>query len=86
MTQSFAADSPADRARAQAANEFITAAVAATGALLAGLVFNAWGWQAIQWALLPLLGGLAVCSWRGSRPGAAANLTMPPARVSPDSN
>ncbi|MCV2370786.1 MFS transporter, partial [Paucibacter oligotrophus] len=56
LTQSFAADSPADRARAQAANEFITAAVAAIGSLLAGVVYNAWGWSAIQLGVLPLLG------------------------------
>jgi MFS family permease len=55
LTQSFADDSPADRARAQAANEFITAAVAASGSLLAGMVFNAWGWSAIQIGTLPLL-------------------------------
>ena len=55
LTQSFAADSPADRARAQAANEFITAAVAASGSLLAGVVYNAWGWSAIQIGVWPLL-------------------------------
>ncbi|MCV2358579.1 MFS transporter [Paucibacter sp. TC2R-5] len=55
LTQGFADDSPADRARAQAANEFITAAVAAGGSLLAGVVFNAWGWSAIQVGILPLL-------------------------------
>ncbi|MBT9493650.1 MAG: MFS transporter [Paucibacter sp.] len=71
LAQSFAADSPADRARAQAANEFITAAVAASGALLAGVVFNAWGWSAIQWGLLPLLILVAAAAWRwgARRPG-----------------
>jgi MFS family permease len=64
LTQGFTAESPADRARVQAANEFITAGVAATGALLAGVVFNAWGWSAIQWGLLPLLLLVAGSTWR----------------------
>ncbi len=70
LTQSFAEDSAADRARAQAANEFITAAVAASGSLLAGVVFNAWGWSAIQIAVLPLLalsGGVTLYGGLGLR-------------------
>lgn len=68
LTAGFADASPADRARAQAANEFITAAVAASGALLAGVVFNAWGWSAIQWGLLPLLALVVGVTWRFSWP------------------
>jgi MFS family permease len=63
LTQGFADASAADRARAQAANEFITAALAASGALLAGVVFNAWGWAAIQWGLLPLLALVLGATW-----------------------
>lgn len=76
LTQSFAADSPADRARAQAANEFITAAAAASAALLAGVVFNAWGWSAIQWAVLPLLAGLLLCNWRWRRQASQAGVQL----------
>ncbi|MCV2352699.1 MFS transporter [Paucibacter sp. B2R-40] len=69
LTQSFADDIPADRARVQAANEFITAAVAAGGSLLAGVVFNGWGWPAVQWGVLPLqcLAAAATLSWAAAQ-------------------
>jgi MFS family permease len=61
LTQGFADASAADRARAQAANEFITFAVVAVGSLLAGVVFNSKGWSTVNWLVLPFV-VLAVCS------------------------
>ena len=46
--------SPADRARAQAANEFLTFAAVAIGSLLAGATFDASGWGTVNWLVFPL--------------------------------
>ncbi len=76
LTQGFAEASPADRARAQAANEFITATVAASGALLAGWVFERYGWDTVQIALWPaLLGAAALAAGFSARAGST---TRPP--------
>ncbi|MCV2351565.1 MFS transporter [Paucibacter sp. Y2R2-4] len=70
LTQGLAADSPADRARAQAANEFITASVAASCALLAGWVFERYGWATVQAAIWPgLLTAAALAAWFSGRAG-----------------
>ncbi|MFY7866271.1 MFS transporter [Roseateles sp.] len=75
LTQGLAADSPADRARAQAANEFITASVAASCALLAGWVFERYGWATVQAAIWPgLLTAAALAAWFSGRAGS----TTPP--------
>ncbi|MEJ6006159.1 MFS transporter [Paucibacter sp. AS339] len=73
LTQGFAADSPADRARAQAANEFITASVAASGSLLAGWVFDRYGWATVQAAIWPgLLTAATLAAWFSARAGSTA--------------
>lgn len=53
LTSGFDNASAADRARAQAASEFITFAAVAIATLLAGVVFEGQGWTAVNWAVLP---------------------------------
>lgn len=54
LMQGFANRSPAERARAQAANEFLTFAAVAIGSLLAGVLFNASGWKVVNGLVFPL--------------------------------
>lgn len=72
LAQGFAEASAADRARAQAADEFVTFAAVATGSLLAGAVFDSQGWNAVNALILPwtALAALStLCFWRiGRRP------------------
>ncbi|MBB4843064.1 MFS family permease [Paucibacter oligotrophus] len=68
LAQSFADSPPQDRARAQAANEFITFAAVAAASLLAGASYSRWGWETIQWLVLPWLALAALVTlWSGAR-------------------
>lgn len=55
LTQGFAADAAVDRARAQAAGEFITFAAVACGSLAAGALYSNQGWVVVNLLVLPLL-------------------------------
>ncbi|MBY0234800.1 MAG: MFS transporter, partial [Burkholderiaceae bacterium] len=55
LAQGFAADSAVDRARAQAAGEFITFAAVAGASLAAGALYASQGWAAVNLLVLPLL-------------------------------
>ncbi|MCW8196937.1 MFS transporter [Verminephrobacter aporrectodeae subsp. tuberculatae] len=75
LTQGLANAGAADRARAQAANEFITFAVVATGSLLAGATFNSQGWNTVNGLVLPFVALAALSTlwlWRTSKPRATA--------------
>ncbi|WP_342618201.1 MFS transporter [Rhodoferax sp. GW822-FHT02A01] len=54
LTQVLAHASAGDRARAQAANEFLTFAAVAIGSLLAGATFDASGWGTVNGLVFPL--------------------------------
>jgi len=63
LAETFAHDSLADRARAQAANEFLVAAIVAIAAMASGWVFDGWGWGRVNgliWPLLALAAGSAL--------------------------
>ncbi|WP_261803312.1 MFS transporter [Variovorax sp. PAMC26660] len=55
LAQRFSSAPAAIRARAQAANEFITFAAVAIGSLLAGALFDNKGWEAVNWVILPFV-------------------------------
>lgn len=72
LTSGFDNASAADRAKVQAASEFITFGAVAVATLLAGVVFESHGWTAINSAALPLAvvtAGFIV--WRRHGTGAA---------------
>lgn len=56
LAEGFADAPAADRARAQAANEFITFAAVAICSLFAGVLFDSGGWSRVNWVVLPFLG------------------------------
>ena len=49
------AHSPAERMRAQAANDFLVFGAAACSTLASGLLQGTWGWLAVNMAVLPLV-------------------------------
>lgn len=49
------AQRPEERARTQAANEFIVFGSVAVTSLSSGILFNTVGWESINWTLLPLV-------------------------------
>jgi MFS family permease len=46
---------PAERFKAQAANEFAVFGASAAASLLAGTLIHAWGWNTVLWSIAPLL-------------------------------
>jgi MFS family permease len=65
---------PAERARTQAAHDFLMFAVASIASFSAGGLLDIWGWQAVNWTVLPFLvlalgaiGGLAISRRRAAR-------------------
>ena len=50
-----AAQRPEERARTQAANDFIVFGVVAVASLSSGVLFNTVGWGSINWTLLPMV-------------------------------
>jgi MFS family permease len=64
LTQALETQSPQDRALGQSVSEFFTFALVALGSLLAGAVFNAFGWSQVNAVVLPFLGlGLLLTLW-----------------------
>ncbi|MGE5451800.1 MAG: MFS transporter [Acidobacteriota bacterium] len=63
VTQAY---QPAERAKTQAAHDFLMFAVASLASFSAGTLLNVWGWQAVNWTAMPFLGLalLALC-WLG---------------------
>ncbi len=51
------AQRPEERARTQAANEFIMFGVVAVASLSSGILFSAIGWQSINWTIFGLIAG-----------------------------
>ena len=65
--------SPAEKAKTQAAHDFIVFSGVATAALLSGALHEAVGWQTMNYAVLPFLGlVLAGLAWLGLSGRAAA--------------
>ena len=46
---------PAERAKAQAAHDFLMFAVVSAASFSAGALLNDWGWGAVNWTAVPLL-------------------------------
>ncbi|TWT09697.1 MFS transporter [Reyranella sp. CPCC 100927] len=64
---------PSERGKAQALNDFLVFGTTATSSLLAGILQQAWGWNALNYLALPLVGiALLALLWLRLRPGAAA--------------
>ena len=64
--------SPAEKAKTQAAHDFIVFAGVAAAALLSGAAHEAFGWQAMNYAVIPfLVAVLANLAWLGRRHGGA---------------
>jgi MFS family permease len=64
---------PEEKARVQAFNDFLVFGTVGTAALLAGVVHEAWGWQAVNLAFLPFAAfSLCACWWLRARQPAAA--------------
>lgn len=62
--------SPAEKAKTQAAHDFIVFAGVAAAALLSGAAHEAFGWQAMNYAVLPfLVAVLASLAWLGRHHG-----------------
>ena len=65
--------SPAEKAKTQAAHDFIVFSGVATAALLSGALHEAVGWQVMNYAVLPFLGIVLVgLAWLGLSGRAAA--------------
>lgn len=63
---------PEERARVQAINDFLVFGSVGTAALLAGVLHEGWGWDAVNLVLLPFVAvSLAACWWLRARPAAA---------------
>ena len=67
LMQGLAQASATDRARVQAANEFVTFAAVAVGSLLAGASFEAWGWRAVHALVVPLYALTFYLTWRNGQ-------------------
>ena len=64
---------PSERGKAQALNDFLVFGTTATSSLLAGILQQAWGWNALNYLALPLVGiALLAVLWLRLRPGTAA--------------
>ena len=64
LTQALEHQHPQDRALGQSMSEFFTFSLVALGSLLAGAVFNAFGWSHVNAVTLPLLGvGVLLTLW-----------------------
>jgi MFS family permease len=46
---------PAERAKAQAAHDFLMFTVVSSGSFSAGALLNGWGWSAVNWTVVPFL-------------------------------
>lgn len=67
------AHTPAERAKTQAATNFIIFSVVALGSLSSGALMHAFGWTWVNLGALPLLGlSLAAALWLGGRRNASA--------------
>jgi MFS family permease len=61
---------PSERGRAQALNDFLIFGTTATSSLLAGILQQAWGWNALNYVSLPLVGmALLAVLWLRLRSG-----------------
>ncbi len=64
--------SPAERAKTQAANDFLVFGTTATASFLSGTLLHLFDWQVINWAAIPLVFvafALVIWSMRGGRTG-----------------
>ncbi|MEM8662749.1 MAG: MFS transporter [Pseudomonadota bacterium] len=69
------AQRPEERARTQAANEFIVFGAVAVASLSSGVLFQTIGWDSINWTVLPLLAiPLALVTMAFARPAAPRTL------------
>jgi MFS family permease len=70
LTEAYA---PSERARTQGANDFIVFSIMALSSFSSGALVSAAGWEAMNWAALPLLATIAgVAAWFSRRRPAAA--------------
>lgn len=61
LTDTYA---PEERARAQAANDFLVFGFQAVGSLMSGAMLNAWGWEGVNLVIFPFVAvGLAMLGW-----------------------
>jgi MFS family permease len=62
---------PAEKGKAQALNDFLVFGTTATSSLMAGILQQAWGWNALNYLAIPLVGvALAAIFWLRLRPAA----------------
>jgi len=55
---------PAEKGKAQALNDFLVFGTTATSSLMAGILQQAWGWNALNYLAVPLVGvALAAVLW-----------------------
>ncbi len=63
-----------ERAKAQAAHDFLMSAAAGVASLSSGALLQAWGWRGLNWSALPVLGLAALVlmglAWQQSRSAA----------------
>jgi MFS family permease len=60
---------PAEKGKAQALNDFLVFGTTATSSLMAGILQQAWGWNALNYLAVPLVGvALAAIFWLRLRP------------------
>jgi len=62
---------PAERAKTQAAHDFLMSGAGSVASLSAGALLSAWGWRGLNWSVLPVLGlaGLVLMglAWQQAR-------------------
>jgi MFS family permease len=62
---------PAEKGKAQALNDFLVFGTTAASSLMAGILQQAWGWSALNYLAVPLVGvALVAILWLRSRPAA----------------
>ncbi len=68
----------AERAKTQAAHDFLMSAAAGVASLSSGALLNAWGWRGLNWSALPVLAVaalvLAGLAWQQARRSASAGV------------
>ena len=62
---------PAEKGKVQGLHDFILFGSVALGSLMSGAVYNAWGWEMINWIVFPVAGACLVALWFGRTPAAA---------------
>jgi len=79
LTQALELQSPQDRALGQSMGEFFTFTLVALGSLLAGTVFNRYGWTQVNVVVAPLLlASVVLTLWRAQAASASGAKQLGP--------